>query len=72
MASNTFLDTSWISMEPLALLINDLVVAKYFNTEYEKEFKKEFAPGATITVKLPQRFNVVNSMGYAPQGINRI
>lgn len=72
MASNTFLDTSWISMEPLALLINDLVVAKYFNTEYEKEFKKEFAPGATITVKFPQRFNVVNSMGYAPQGINRI
>ena len=69
---NSFLDTSWIAMEPLALLINDLVVAQYFNTEYEKEFKKDFAVGATITVKFPQRFLVVNAMGYAPQGVNRI
>ena len=72
MASNTFLDTSWIAMEPLALLINDLVVASKFNTDYEKEFRKDFAVGATITVKFPQQFLVVEAMGYAPQGVNRI
>src|SRR6185437_6712321 len=72
MASNTFLDTSWIAMEPLALLINDLVVASKFNTDYEKEFRKDFAVGSSITVKFPQQFLVVEAMGYAPQGVNRI
>ena len=33
---------------------------------------KEFAPGAAITVKFPQRFLTSDGMGYAPQGINRI
>lgn len=72
MATNTFLDTSWIAMEPLALLLNELIVAEQFNTDYDKEFRKEFAVGSTITVKFPQQFNVIEAMGYAPQGINRI
>ena len=59
-------------MEILRLLLNKLVVAEYFNRSWEKDFKKEFAPGSQITVKFPQRFTVSNGMGYAPQGINRV
>lgn len=70
--ANTFLNTNWVSMEILRLLLNKLVIAEYFNRSWEKDFKKEFAPGSQITVKFPQRFTVTTGMGYAPQGINRI
>lgn len=69
---NQFTNTNWVSMEILRLLINKLEVAEYFNRDWEKDFQKEFAPGASITVKFPQRFNVVDGMGYDPQGINRV
>jgi len=72
MATNTFLNTSWVSMEILRLLLNKLVVSEYFNRSWEKDFQKEFAPGSTVTIKFPQRFTVADGMGYQPQGINRI
>ena len=59
-------------MEILRLLLNKLVVAEYFNRAWEKDFRKEFAPGSAISVKFPQRFTVSDGMGYAPQGINRV
>lgn len=59
-------------MEVLRLLVNKLTVAEYFNTSWEKDFKKEFAPGASIQVKFPQKFTIRDGLGYAPQGINRI
>jgi len=59
-------------MEILRLLVNKLVCADYFNRNWEKEFNKEFAVGSTIQIKFPQRLFVVEGMGYAPQGINRI
>jgi hypothetical protein len=71
MASN-FINTSWVSMEILRLLLNMLEVAEYFNRDWEKDFNKEFAPGSSIQVKFPQRFFASDGMGYAPQGINRI
>jgi P22 coat protein - gene protein 5 len=70
--ANSFLNTNWVSMEILRLLLNKLVIAEYFNRSWEKDFKKEFAPGSQITIKFPQRFTVTTGMGYAPQGINRI
>src|SRR5690348_3220453 len=70
--ANNFLNTNWVSMEILRLLLNKLVVLEYFNRNWEKDFKKEFAPGSSIQVKFPQRFKTVDGMGYAPQGINRI
>lgn len=72
MAGNSFLNTTWVSMKVLRLLLNKLVVAEYFNRSWQKDFDKEFAPGSQITVKFPQRFTVNNSMGYSPQGINRL
>lgn len=59
-------------MEALRLLLNKLEVAQFFNTEYNKEFEQEFPVGATVQVKLPQRFLVRDGLGYQPQPINRI
>jgi hypothetical protein len=71
-AANNFVNTNWVSMEILRLLVNRLVCSEYFNRNWEKDFNREFAPGSTIQIKFPQRFFTVNAMGYAPQGINRI
>ena len=72
MAANNFLNTSWVSLEILRLLLNKLVVSEYFDRSFEREFNREFAPGSTIQVKFPQRFQAIDGMGYVPQGINRI
>jgi coat protein Gp5 len=70
--ANNFLNTNWVSMEILRLLLNDLVVAEAFNHGWDKDFEQEFAPGSSITVKFPQRFTVTDGMGYNPQAINRL
>jgi hypothetical protein len=70
--ANNFLNTSWVSMEILRLLLNQLVVAEYFNRSWQKDFEKEFAPGASVAVKFPQRFTTTDGMGYNPQAINRL
>jgi hypothetical protein len=70
--ANQFLNTNWVCMQILRLLINKLEVCEYFSKDYDKEFKREFAPGSTVTVKFPQRFLVTQGMGYNPQGIARI
>src|SRR5215471_13817496 len=72
MATNSFVNTSWVSLQVLRLLVNKLVVSEYFNRSWEKDFNKEFAPGSSIQIKYPQRFLTVDGMGYAPQGISRI
>lgn len=59
-------------MEGLRILVNKLQVAQFFNTDYNKEFTKEFAVGDTVRVPLPQRFVVREGLGYSPQAINRI
>jgi hypothetical protein len=70
--ANQFLDTNWVSMEVLRFLVNDLTVAEYFNSDWEKDFKQEFAVGSTIQVKFPQSFTIRDGLDYSPQGINRI
>lgn len=70
--ANQFLNTTWVSMQVLRLLLNKLIVAEYFNRSWQKDFKQEFAPGSQVTVKFPQRFTVSDGMSYDPQGINRL
>ena len=70
--ANNFLNTNWVSMDILRLLLNKLECTEYFNRSWERDFEEEFAPGASITVKFPQRFFATDGMGYAPQAINRI
>lgn len=59
-------------MEALRLLVNKLQVAQFFNTKWMRQFEQEFAVGASIQVKLPQRFTIRTGLGYTPQPINRI
>ena len=59
-------------MESLRSLLNQLVIAEEFNTDYNKEFTREFAVSETVRVKLPQRFLIRDGIGYSPQPINRI
>jgi len=72
MAQNTFAYVDWLAMESLRLLVNQLQVSQFFNTEYNKEFTREFAVGETVRVKFPQRFLIREGLGYSPQPINRI
>jgi len=69
---NNFINTSWVSMEILRLLLNKLVCTEYFARDWEKDFKKEFAPGSSIRVKFPWRPATIDQMGYEAQGIDRI
>lgn len=69
---NQFANTSWVSLNVLRFLTNSLTVAEYLNHDWEKDYRKEFAPGTTIEVKYPQSFLTVDGPGYVPQGINRI
>ncbi len=70
--ANNFLNTNWVSLKILRLLINMLGVTEYFNRDWQSDFNKEFAPGASIQVKFPQKFKTVDGMGYSPQGISRL
>jgi hypothetical protein len=70
--ANQFQVVDWLCAEALRGLVNKLAVASHFNTDYNKEYTKDFAPGETVRVPLPQQFNVTNGLGYQPQGINRL
>jgi hypothetical protein len=59
-------------MEGLRTLVNKSAVATRFNTDYNKEFTREFAVGETVRVPLPQRYLVTTGLGYKPQPINRL
>lgn len=69
---NQFVFPDWVAEEALRLLINMLEVSQYFNTDFNKEFEKEFPIGEVVRVKLPQRFLIRDGLGYSPQPINRI
>ena len=70
--ANQFLNTNWVSMKILRLLVNMLEVNEAFNRDWQRDFDKEFAPGSQISVKFPQKQKVTDGMGYAPQAINRL
>lgn len=70
--ANQFLNTNWVSMEILRLLLNKLEIADYFNSNWEGDFEKEYAVGSSITVKFPWLPTVADGMGYQPQAITRI
>lgn len=69
---NSFQFADWITLESLRNLVNPLVIAEQFNTDYNKEFTKSFAVGETVRVKLPQKFLIRDGLEYSPQAIDRI
>lgn len=72
MAEGQYVFPDWVAEEALRLLINMLEVSQYMNTEFNKEFEREFPVGEVVRVKLPQRFLIRDGLGYSPQPINRI
>lgn len=70
--ANQFVFTDWVSDEALRLLLNKLVVASIFNTDWREDFEKEFPIGDTVRIKLPQRFTIRDGLGYSPQAIDRL
>lgn len=72
MPSSTFNTVGWVAMEGLDSFQANLGVIKKMSSEYENEFKKEFAPGSTVTVPMPQRFIAqTNNWQFTPEGMYR-
>ncbi len=69
--ANVFKYVDWVAMDTLRILKNKRMISEYFNTDDQKDFNKEFAVGATIRKKFPQRFTSVEGLPYQPQAINR-
>lgn len=71
LAVNTFEMVDWLMQDTLDLLVNKLSIGSHFNTDVQKEFERDFAPGETVRVPFPQEFLIRNGLGYTPQPINR-
>ncbi len=69
--ANQFVFADWVTMESLRILLNQLEIAQFMNTDYNKEFTREFAVGETVRVKNPQRFIIRDGLGYQEQAIAR-
>lgn len=69
---NTFAFPQWVSMDALRFLLNKLEVASIFNTEWQKEFERDFPIGSVTQVKIPQSFLIRDGLGYSPQAISRL
>ena len=68
--ANSFLFVDWVTAEALRILVNQLKVAGYMNTDYNKEYTRDFAVGETVRVRFPQRYKVRNGITYDPVGID--
>jgi hypothetical protein len=70
--ANSFNVVDWMTMEGLRLLTNKLVCGGYANTDYNKEFTRDFAVGETVRIPLPWQPTIRTGLGYSPQAVNRI
>jgi hypothetical protein len=72
MPANNWNVVDWMTMEGLRLLTNQLVCSGYANTDYNKEFTRDFAVGETVRVPLPWQPTIRTGLTYTPQAVNRI
>jgi hypothetical protein len=68
--ANSFNVVDWLAQESLRILTNKLAIASTFNSDYNKEFRKAFAPGETVRVPFPKRFRTRTGLTYNPQAID--
>lgn len=61
----------YVSLECLRILKNSLEVASGFNTDYNSEYKKPFAVGERVQIKVPQRWTIRDGISRSAQAINR-
>ena len=70
--ANTWLVVDWLTTEGLRLLLNKLAVAQFGNTDYNKEFTRDFAVGEPVRVPRPFQPRIRNGLVYSPQAVERI
>jgi hypothetical protein len=68
---NSFEVVDWMMQESLDILVNKNAIASMFNTEVQKEFEKDFAPGEIVRVKYPQEYLIRDGMQYSGQPLQR-
>lgn len=71
LALNSFEVVDWLMQESLDVLVNTLGIGAYFNTDVQKEFEHDFAPGETVRVPFPAEFLIRNGLAYSAQGIQK-
>jgi hypothetical protein len=71
-AVNSYEVVDWLMQESLDLLVNKIAIGPtLFNTEVQREFEHDFAPGETVRVKYPQEYLIRDGLLYSEQPINR-
>jgi hypothetical protein len=70
--TNSWNVVDWLTTEGLRLLTNKLAVAQFGNTNYNKEFTRDFAVGETVRVPRPFQPTIRTGLGYNPQAVTRI
>lgn len=70
--AHNFSKVNWVCADTLRLLKHKLGVVSTFRSDFEKEFKKDFAVGNTVRVKYPFRPILRDGLGYNAQNIDRI
>jgi len=68
---NAFATVDWLMQESLDLLVNKLAIGAHFNTEVQREFERDFAPGETVRVKFPQEYLIREGLSFNAQNLNR-
>jgi hypothetical protein len=71
LAVNSFEVVDWMMQDCLDLLVNKLALGSHMNTEVQKEFEHDFAPGETVRVKYPQEYLIRDGLARVPNPINR-
>lgn len=62
----------WVAPKSLWLMKNQLKALDFASFDYQDQFTdKQFSPGDSVRVKLPQMFTVVDGFEYSPQAIDR-
>ena len=68
---NVFATVDWLMQESLDLLVNKLAIGAHFNTEVQREFERDFAPGESVRVKFPQEYLIRDGLSFNAQNLNR-
>ena len=68
---NAFSTVDWLMQESLDLLVNKLAIGAMFNTEVQREFERDFAPGESVRVKFPQEYLIRDGLSFNAQNLNR-
>jgi hypothetical protein len=70
--AHNFAKVEWVAMETLRQLKHRSEVFAAMTNKHADEFKKDFAVGETVRVKMPFRATVREGMTYTPQNVDRI